>query len=700
MGNAVTMTVDTPPAAAGRLIKLSGRTVGWRDEKGASSPPPMVTGRPNKEMLKVLLVEDEPGDARLVEYALRMSNAPIFQVKHVSTLSAAIAHIQSDETVDVVLLDLSLPDSSGISTVSRMQEAASKTPIVIMTGMDDPRFAAYALEAGAQDYLIKTDDPEKTVSRAIRYAITRMASQIERQALLERIAEQQRRLVEEVEAARAMQFDLLPRPERVDLRLAALGIEVESFFEPSSGIGGDLWGCLDCGGGRMSFYCFDFTGHGIGAALNVFRLHALISDHWDPRRPVGEILQLLGSSLRGLLGRGQFATMFLCTVDCERNELEWASAGAPAPLLINDHSGEFRFLDARGVPLGLSKAPHYTEHREAFPPGSSLLMYSDAITDAPMSDDLMLAEAGLTQLVSDAMAEHGGLRVADLIDRLYATVRTPLEDDLTAVCIRRLGERADSPPPATTDLPSLRQDAGTAPMLVVGQTISPDLDAQCRVLGLVATAAAPTAGRRSMIAAGEATTDAIERGLAPPYAGFIELGPEGLLGAGLRCFDTVRAGGISLSVRTDSAYRLNVTELIATAIRRSFAIAPGEPSELMEICLAEAIGNAVIHGNLGIPSHLRTSAKGLGNFRRLTQERLADPALAGRRLEINVCARGAEAVTIAVSDQGRGFDLKGHLHRDPCADAKSGRGLGLIHKICKSVLGEDDGRTLIMTFSR
>lgn len=433
------MRESSPAKAGGRLIKLPGRSGQWLSEQIArpgSEIAPSLVGRPGKETLRVLLVEDEPGDAKLVEFALRMSTSPRFVVTHVETLAAAIAHVRSDADLDVVLLDLSLPDSSGIATVSRMHDAASKTPIVIMTGMDDQRFAAFALEAGAQDYLIKSDDPEKTVGRAIRYAITRMAAQIERQALIERIAEQQRHLIEEVATARAMQFDLLPRPERVDERLGQLGLEVEAFFEPSSGIGGDLWGCLDCGGGRMSFYCFDFSGHGIGAALNVFRLHALISDHWDPRLGPADMLRVLGSALRSLLGRGQFATMFLCTVDTVRNELEWASAGAPAPLLVSGN--QFRFLDARGVPLGLTRVSDYTEHREDFPPGSSLFMYSDAITDALCPGGELFGEAGLVEVLQKTLAAGGDLRVEALLDGVFERVGVPLEDDLTAIRIRRL----------------------------------------------------------------------------------------------------------------------------------------------------------------------------------------------------------------------------------------------------------------------
>ncbi|CCG39906.1 PP2C family protein-serine/threonine phosphatase [Magnetospirillum molischianum] len=424
----------------GRLIRLPSRTAGWLDSPGAdpdlpSVPPPL---RPNRDSLSVLLVEDEPGDARLVQLALMGCRKPAFAVTHVSSLTEAIAILAGGAALDVVLLDLSLPDSTGLDTVARMKDAAPRIPIVIMTGMDDQRLAAAALEAGAQDYLVKSDDPERTVGRAIRYAITRMASQIERETLLRRIAQQQRTLMTEIDAARAMQFDLLPRPERIDPRLAELGLEVESFFEPSLGIGGDLWGCLDCGGQRMSFYSFDFTGHGIGAALNVFRLHALISDRWTPDQTPAETLRLLGIALRGLLARGHFATMFLCTIDCGRGEIEWASAGAPAPLMIAD--GGVRFLDAQGVPLGLSADPHYRNRCEPFPPGAALMIYSDAITDAPKEEGDLFGEAGLIALAQEMIDRTGRSAIADLIDAFQARVRMPLEDDMTALGIRRLAE--------------------------------------------------------------------------------------------------------------------------------------------------------------------------------------------------------------------------------------------------------------------
>ncbi|MBF0168825.1 MAG: PAS domain-containing protein [Alphaproteobacteria bacterium] len=138
--------------------------------------------------LNVLLVEDDPGDAALVLAVLRASKAPAFETTHVLSLHLAIEHVRTQAT-DVVLLDLSLPDATGVDTVTRMRHAAPRLPIVVMTGLDDMRFANRVMELGAQDYLLKDGEPEKTVVRTIQYSITRMQGIVEREALLAQLSE-------------------------------------------------------------------------------------------------------------------------------------------------------------------------------------------------------------------------------------------------------------------------------------------------------------------------------------------------------------------------------------------------------------------------------------------------------------------------------------------------------------------------------
>ncbi len=415
------------------------RPVTWGDD-GAGDAAGRALGRQFwSGRLRVLLVEDEPGDARLVKMALAQSRTPAFVVVHAATLAEAITQSEAGPPFDVVLLDLSLPDSAGESTFVRMHQAAPKAPIVIMTGLDDPHFADHALEIGAQDYLVKSDEPERTVVRAIRYAITRMNAQIERDALALRVASHRKALLLELAAARTMQFGLLPRADRLDPRFRELELDVEAAFEPSLGIGGDLWGCMDYGYGRIGFYTFDFSGHGIAAALNVFRLHALIADRWMLNPKPGDLLEAVGKTLPGMLARGQYATMLACVVDTVKNQLEWASAGSPPPFLIE--GGTTTRLDSHGVPLGLDSQPSHPTFVRAFPPGASLILYSDALTDTADTDGEPFGEDRLAGLVDTIAGEDGCCRIRTLMDRFYSMIPPPLPDDVTAVRISRaLGE--------------------------------------------------------------------------------------------------------------------------------------------------------------------------------------------------------------------------------------------------------------------
>ncbi len=123
--------------------------------------------------IKVLLVEDNPGDARLVEILLSDTGSSVgFQVAHFGRLEEAVEHL-GDHEYDVILLDLSLPDSSGLETVSRARAAAPSTPMVVLSGRDDEETTLLALQRGAQDYLIKGRGDGDLLARSIRYAIER-----------------------------------------------------------------------------------------------------------------------------------------------------------------------------------------------------------------------------------------------------------------------------------------------------------------------------------------------------------------------------------------------------------------------------------------------------------------------------------------------------------------------------------------------
>jgi signal transduction histidine kinase len=133
--------------------------------------------------VRILLVEDNPGDARLLRYTLEEAQSLRFELVHASRLSEALERVRAEPT-DVVLLDLSLPDAHGMDTVARMLEAAPSVPIIVLTGLADETVAVHAVQAGAQDYLVKGTVEGATLGRAIRYAMERKRLETERAELL------------------------------------------------------------------------------------------------------------------------------------------------------------------------------------------------------------------------------------------------------------------------------------------------------------------------------------------------------------------------------------------------------------------------------------------------------------------------------------------------------------------------------------
>lgn len=124
------------------------------------------------DTIKVLLVEDNPGDARLLREFLREPGGTAFDLVHVDRLGPALDLIAA-EPFAVLLLDLSLPDAQGLKIIGRVRACAPDAPIVIMTGLNDEEVGVKAVEQGAQDYLIKGQVDGQLLVRSLRYAIQR-----------------------------------------------------------------------------------------------------------------------------------------------------------------------------------------------------------------------------------------------------------------------------------------------------------------------------------------------------------------------------------------------------------------------------------------------------------------------------------------------------------------------------------------------
>ncbi len=146
-----------------------------RSAQGRSSSG---SGARVKPPLQVLIVEDNDGDARLLQIMFESEPPGSVQITHKRRLEEAVTHLKKGG-VDIVLLDMGLPDGHGMDTIRRARAAAPGVPVIVLTGLADESLAAAAMKEGAQDYLIKGQIENRALPRALRHAIERHRMQLE-----------------------------------------------------------------------------------------------------------------------------------------------------------------------------------------------------------------------------------------------------------------------------------------------------------------------------------------------------------------------------------------------------------------------------------------------------------------------------------------------------------------------------------------
>jgi len=233
---------------------------------------------------RILLIEDSPSDAELIQIYLESAGTVVFDVEVASTLADGLERIHASP-FDVALVDLSLPDSQGIATCEAVRRSMPALPIIVLTGLDDEVTALKALEAGAQDYLVKGRIDASLLSRCIRYAFERQRSREQHRQSSERL-----RLIAEQLPAVLWTTDL-------DLRLTEpttrLVIEENS---PPPPVGMRLADYLGADDAALAAHRRAVAGEAVSFDLRRDGLH--LSVHVEPLRDSGgTIIGTIGVSL-------------------------------------------------------------------------------------------------------------------------------------------------------------------------------------------------------------------------------------------------------------------------------------------------------------------------------------------------------------------------------------------------------------------
>ncbi|HEV2638567.1 MAG TPA: SpoIIE family protein phosphatase [Actinocrinis sp.] len=342
---------------------------------------------------RILLIEDDAGDALLVEELLADTGLP-FTLRWKQTLAQALADL-AEQSADCVLLDLNLPDASGTPFISAVQQACPAAAVIVLTGLADSRAGIRAVANGAQDYLLKGQIDAALLHRSIRYAVQRKQAE---QASAE-LRENQIRAQEN----RRLERGLLPAP-----LLAAGAVTATTRYLPAREgglLGGDFLDAVQTGGDTVHAIIGDVSGHGpdeaaLGVCLRIAWRALTLAGHGGI-----ELLDLLEQVLVAERPSvGMFATCSIATLDLSAGRATVYLAGHHEPLLTGP-GGPARQVPARhGMALGIlpgRRAWHPTE--VSLPSSGALLMYTDGLIEGYSgAGPERLGVAGLIDLIAAA----------------------------------------------------------------------------------------------------------------------------------------------------------------------------------------------------------------------------------------------------------------------------------------------------------
>ena len=245
----------------------------------------------------------------------------------------------------------------------------------------------------------------------------------------------------ELDQARQMQNLILPKADNIFNIEEKYRIKVSSYFETCDITGGDFWGLEPISRDVIGFYIVDCTGHGVTAALNTFRMHAVIKDIEDIEIKINPdlFLSYLNKKMCGLFSPGQFATMFYGVIDIKNDVLTYSAAASTEPFMIRDECVEIEKLVCTGYLLGVQKSATYEVHETRFYKGDKILLYSDALIENLNLNGEMYGEERLLASASSVPECKDGVNLmAKIINQFSDYCRTPLADDLTVNIYARM----------------------------------------------------------------------------------------------------------------------------------------------------------------------------------------------------------------------------------------------------------------------
>ncbi|MFZ5955889.1 two-component system response regulator RssB [Pseudomonas knackmussii] len=344
------------------------------------------------------------------------------------------------ELPDLVVCDLRMPQMDGLELIRRVGDMAVEIPVIVLSGAGVMSDVVEALRLGAADYLIKPLEDLAVLEHSVRRALDRAHLRSENRRYREKLEATNRELQaslsllqEDQNAGRQVQMNMLPVTP-----WEAEGLHFSHQIIPSLYLSGDFVDYFRVDDRRIGFYLADVSGHGASSAFVTVLLKFMTTRLLYESRRGGSLpdfkpSEVLGHINRGLINTklGKHVTMLGGVIDLETDRLTYSIGGhLPLPVIYVD--GEARYLEGRGLPVGLFEEATYEDRTMDLPRSFSLSLFSDGILDVLPGTTLKEKEATLPEQVVAAGGTLDGLRQVFGLAKL-----SEMPDDIALLVLSR-----------------------------------------------------------------------------------------------------------------------------------------------------------------------------------------------------------------------------------------------------------------------
>ncbi|MDP2646404.1 MAG: SpoIIE family protein phosphatase [Desulfobacterales bacterium] len=375
--------------------------------------------------IKILIVDD---DSFIRDVLADILQAEDYAVETAEDGQDALARYSADPGIGLVISDMNMPKMGGMELLDKLRGRGDDVPVIILTGNNEISVAINALKRGANDYLLKDENIQETVSISVTGVLEKYELKKQNLQLMADLALKNERLEKERILAQNVQKNILP------CGLSFPGFEIGTFYQPSDKIGGDFFDAWDTEAG---IHCVmgDVSGHSMSSALIMAVSKGIFCSLGNTMQDPIEIIRTANRMFCDILqDSGMFLSLVYAVFDRHMGQLRIVSAGHNPVFIVN--KGSILSIDSMGPVLGWDADDTWTAAKYNFNPGDMFFLYTDGLTEAINESGEEFGELRLQALLTEPADP------VKVVEKIVTKVRDfssgKFFDDLTIFVLKRI----------------------------------------------------------------------------------------------------------------------------------------------------------------------------------------------------------------------------------------------------------------------